>query len=437
MTAKQPARSPSVKLTWIQRLRRVKGDAWRGWIKCDGVMHWGPTTEDPYEAHAWALKMRQTRDRTGKLPFGAYCGNGEPERPTREPGDTQQDRDPETGENIVVHFDPPRHVPDIDPVTGEKNWVVWSKSSSKDKSGKDPWPRWRDQNKHRFSNLSNPTLLIAMGAKLYKLEQLKSEGMQEWFRAQARALLKYFPSSTKLRSITREHLEAFIGQRLEDVSASTVCANLTCLSGVISRAQKCGFDLDPLKFVERPTQDPQITPWFEHEELLAIIERIRVSGDTNAARDSAMVAVFYLLGFRRSEAAGILIERDIDWGRRLLTIAKPKATVAGKKAPRTLLIPADAMPHLETLINGRSKGPLFETGKTGITNVFGKWREELPEPRLKAMALRKSCGVRLYGSADFSQANIGEYLGHDPKMCTKYHALTGAHKVAMAEALTL
>jgi site-specific recombinase XerD len=182
-----------------------------------------------------------------------------------------------------------------------------------------------------------------------------------------------------------------------------------------------GAVLSPRNSADRGV--PRGLPIEDVAAALASIDR----SDATGLRDFAVVTVFYRLGLRAAEVAGLGLD-SIDWRAGTLT-----ARVKGPKA-LTLPLPVDVGEALAAYLQHgrpagalgrevfiRSHAPLSGLTGSGASQIVGKVFARAGLGRVAAHRLRHTAATRIVGGGG-SLAEAGQVLGHASDATTRIYA---------------
>jgi len=226
------------------------------------------------------------------------------------------------------------------------------------------------------------TLRAACDAVIAEVTTKRTAGTVRWYTEHCRVLCRLLGDGTWLHSIKPERLEQLVRERLTEVCARTVNADLRALHRVFAVAIRRGqVSGNPVRLVDRPREDHPPMNWFPMDQLAELLARV---GDP-WERD-----VFVLIahtGIRRAEVGRLRVDH--------FHIRQRQLVVAGKTRTRVLPLADDAMPSVERLVAAAADGVVVPGGVKRLDEAFKAWRKVLTEPRWKAHALRHSFATAL------------------------------------------
>jgi integrase len=118
---------------------------------------------------------------------------------------------------------------------------------------------------------------------------------------------------TRITELTAPRIQAYIAQRLQEVTPATVAGDIRAISRLLSFARKRGYiDSDPLKQVERPRNISRKLPRFLSKEEIDRLLQVEDEPGIHAAITTAIYA-----GLRRGELVNLQWQ-DIDFEKGLI-----------------------------------------------------------------------------------------------------------------------
>ena len=206
----------------------------------------------------------------------------------------------------------------------------------------------------------------------------RTEGTANWYRCHLDSCIRGLGGETWVHAITAARLDEWIKERLREVTAATVNADLRALHRAFAVAIRLGWaDRNPVKEVDRPRHDTPPMDWFTPEELAAVLAKVE------SGTDRDLFALIALTGIRRAELSRLRPES--------IRLAQGQVNVAGKRRPRVVPVAPELRPVLERLLVAEILPPSLRD----IDETFRRWRRKLQEPRLHAHALRHTFGTSL------------------------------------------
>ncbi len=141
---------------------------------------------------------------------------------------------------------------------------------------------------------------------------------------QLHAFLKSKGMPTEVRSIRREHIEAYLVDMQErGAKPATVAQRFRSLQ------QWCRWlveadeiDRSPMERMRPPKVEAPLVPVLREDQVRKLL-RACDGSDYAARRDKAVISLFLDTGMRRQEMASLLVD-DVDWERRVITIRSGK-----------------------------------------------------------------------------------------------------------------
>lgn len=226
------------------------------------------------------------------------------------------------------------------------------------------------------------TLDQAMEHVLAELRVKRTAGTVRWYQDHFRSLRVLIPGETGLACITPETVEQFVRDRLREVKAATVNADLRALHRVFAVAIRRGTaNQNPVRRVDRPRADAPAMDWFRDDEFRDLLARV---ADPHA-RD--VLLLFALTGVRRAEAARLEVQH--------VRLTVRQLVVPGKRGTRVVPLSDDLDAPLRRLLAKAGNGPLLPGGVHAIDDVFRAARKEVGDRRLHPHALRHTFGTAL------------------------------------------
>jgi site-specific recombinase XerD len=124
---------------------------------------------------------------------------------------------------------------------------------------------------------------------------------------------------TAVTSITREHIEHFLADMFDRVSAATVAKHYRSLQQLFRFLVDDGeIPSSPMERMSPPTVPEQPVPILTDAELVALIAACKGQSLENR-RDEAVIRMFIDTGIRASELIGITVE-DVDLGQQMALV---------------------------------------------------------------------------------------------------------------------
>ena len=225
------------------------------------------------------------------------------------------------------------------------------------------------------------TLTDAMAHALEEARTKRTAGTVRWYEDHFAALRIQFGEDTPLHRITPQRIEEVVRERLREVAAATVNADLRALHRVFAIAIRRGHvDKNAVKMVDRPREDRPPIDWFTEAELAILLEQVTVEMD----RD--LFAVVAYSGVRRSELARL--------GPDHVRLQLRQIVVPGKTGTRIVPIADDIVTPLERML-AVCTDRLVVGGVKTIDATFRRWKSALGDPRWHPHALRHTFGTSL------------------------------------------
>lgn len=163
---------------------------------------------------------------------------------------------------------------------------------------------------------------------------------------------------TAVGAITREHVEAFIGDLLDRLSPATAGKHYRSLQQLFKWLEEDGeIERNPMARMHPPAVPEQPVPVLTDDEIRRLLQAAKGNG-FDERRDTAILRVLIDTGIRLGEISGLNLE-DVDWDQDVLHVMgkgrRGRAAPFGNKT-------ADA---LRRYIRARARHP-----KVGTTNAL-------------------------------------------------------------------
>lgn len=225
-----------------------------------------------------------------------------------------------------------------------------------------------------------------------------------------------FFSKKKLKDIANNEilLRKFMAQKLETLTANTVCKLMTVLSKALREALR---DKNPCKYIELPQKEKYVPHVPNQEEFNDILKAIE------GTIDELFVLLASWCGFRLGEICAIDISSDVNFKNSTITInksisksengwvIKPPKSSNGK---RVVVAPDELMLLLKKYISdeGRISGRLFNYYPDSYSK---RWRDLVKEkklPKVRFHDFRHYHATWLYNQK-FPDHYAAKRMGHD------------------------
>ncbi len=185
---------------------------------------------------------------------------------------------------------------------------------------------------------------------------------------------------TSVSAIHREHVEAFLVDLAERLSANTVATRYRALQQLFKWLEEEGeVAVSPMVRMKPPSVPETPVPVISDEELKALLKTCDGRG-FEERRDQALIRLLLDTGMRRAEATGLRVD-DIDW-------TNDVAYVVGKGSrPRSCPFGARTAQALDRYLRARrghpwadrtdmlwlgTEGPMTDGGVAGIIRRRGR-----------------------------------------------------------------
>lgn len=159
---------------------------------------------------------------------------------------------------------------------------------------------------------------------------------------------------TLVTSITREHIETFLGDLLDRLSASTAAKHYRSLQQFWKWLVDDGeIERSPMERMSPPAVPEQPVPILTDDELRRLLDAAKGT-DFEARRDTAILRVLIECGIRLGEIAGLALD-DVDWDQDVLQVMGKGRR--GRSAP----FGAKTADALRRYVRARAKHPKART----------------------------------------------------------------------------
>jgi len=467
---------------------RVKADGtptFRGWIRVDGKLHYGPSTTAE-KAAAWAAQMRTMLAFEAENP-GSVTWPWEPAEERRGFAAEQ--------EGTIYPYDDgrPRELVAWEPKPGEGqnhprfhsegklftfSWLMdegdyeeqeredaaEERAANKGKRRLEIFAEklvaWGKQEGRKLLRDTTPKDIpldaacsfvtwYAFTHKTARARKTKSMGslrfreeryarICEWFDADKQRARFPKGKATPLQEITVEAWQDFVDWREESgASGNAIEKDKACLSGMFTLLYKHAAwnGSNPVQRIDWPEVQATKKGTLKLKQITQTLEEMEVSDDRNASRDHAILSLALLAYLRRGELCGIEIQ-DVDREEKTLTI---RNEVAKNGLERKVGLSRDAFRAIDTLAGNRTKGKLVPLTEDGVSQAMASWGRFMGLPGLCIKDVRHVAIDQLKRSG-VDPVTLSKTTGHSPTTGAKwYHDVhpKDRAKIALAAAKLL
>jgi integrase len=269
----------------------------------------------------------------------------------------------------------------------------------------------------------------------YKADNGK-RSLKDDTRVMNNRLLPYFGSARSIRTLNEANIAQYERQRIGEVSAYTVCNELSVMRHMLRLARKWGY-LDRVPMIELPQKPPHRERYLTEEEIKRLLAACEQSRNPYL---SCIVIVALNTGMRKGEILGLEWER-IDLGADLGFSARATLYHTKSKKPRTVPLNRAVIAALSSLEPDEQSriGRLFKK-RNGI--AWGKIRTAFESACARAGIQRfrfhdlRHTAVSHMVMRGCSLQQVKEILGHsDFRMTLRYAHLSPKHLRSAVETL--
>lgn len=286
---------------------------------------------------------------------------------------------------------------------------------------------------------------IQKDVALARKRGVKDDTIERTYKPTARVLLRFWKPDTALHDIDRVEVTEFVAWASETPTAKNrprrspnslrekdlpMLERLFAQSGLPS----------PVLREHKPKRHRPKMSYFDADEIVSIVDSIRNDPGLvdkrghrfpQRERHADILELFATSGIRPLELGRIEIE-NVDLGRRLITVTKPK--IDGE--PRYVVITPNLVPIVERLCAysiEQGEKLLIPGGWQTLNTICQRWGKRLGEPRLNGRALRHTFCTGLAHDPETSLGELMSAMGHsDARSTNRYIEEVTARRGAAA-----